>query len=220
MTDLTNPVLERMKKGKKSKEEAEKAKIALSSSQQYEINLPFITADASGPKHLVIKLSRAKLEALVDDLVQRTLEPCKAALKDAPEDKEVGEGARKRNLRAESITDIASGQVDAAFVEAAQSIEELEEIPRRVNGPCLLNMVWRGRTPDISFAQAGTMGYRMIILPSLLLKSVMAVCDRVLAETMSSGRHAKLDTEMTPQQGFDRLGAKSWDAISERYGRK
>ncbi|MBL8674658.1 MAG: molecular chaperone DnaK [Rhodospirillales bacterium] len=65
------------------KEAAEKAKIELSNSKETEINLPFITADASGPKHLVIKLSRAKLEALVDDLVQRTLEPCKAALKDA-----------------------------------------------------------------------------------------------------------------------------------------
>ncbi|MGQ3281455.1 MAG: molecular chaperone DnaK, partial [Shinella sp.] len=65
------------------KEAAEKAKIELSSSQQTEINLPFITADASGPKHLTMKLTRAKFEALVDDLVQRTVAPCKAALKDA-----------------------------------------------------------------------------------------------------------------------------------------
>ncbi|GAB6855607.1 molecular chaperone DnaK [Asaia astilbis] len=65
------------------KEAAEKAKIELSSSKETEINLPFITADASGPKHLVVKLSRAKLESLVDDLVQRTLGPCRAALKDA-----------------------------------------------------------------------------------------------------------------------------------------
>jgi molecular chaperone DnaK len=65
------------------KEAAEKAKIELSSSKETEINLPFITADASGPKHLVMKLSRAKLESLVDDLIARTLEPCKAALKDA-----------------------------------------------------------------------------------------------------------------------------------------
>ncbi len=65
------------------KEAAEKAKIELSSSKETEINLPFVTADASGPKHLVMKLSRAKLESLVDDLISRTLEPCKAALKDA-----------------------------------------------------------------------------------------------------------------------------------------
>jgi molecular chaperone DnaK len=65
------------------KEAAEKAKIELSSSTQTEVNLPFITADASGPKHLNIKLSRAKLEAIVDDLVKRTVDPVKAALKDA-----------------------------------------------------------------------------------------------------------------------------------------
>lgn len=65
------------------KEAAEKAKIELSSTTQTEINLPFITADATGPKHLTLKLSRAKFEQLVDDLVQRTIEPCKAALKDA-----------------------------------------------------------------------------------------------------------------------------------------
>ena len=65
------------------KEGAEKAKIELSSSGQTEVNLPFITADQSGPKHLNIKLTRAKLEALVDDLIQRTVEPCKKALKDA-----------------------------------------------------------------------------------------------------------------------------------------
>ncbi len=65
------------------KEAAEKAKIELSSSQQTDVNLPYITADASGPKHLNIKVTRAKLESLVEDLVQRTIEPCKIALEDA-----------------------------------------------------------------------------------------------------------------------------------------
>ena len=65
------------------KEAAEKAKIELSSAAQTEINLPYITADATGPKHLALKLTRSKFEALVDDLVQRTIEPCKKALKDA-----------------------------------------------------------------------------------------------------------------------------------------
>jgi molecular chaperone DnaK len=65
------------------KEAAEKAKIELSSSQQTEINLPYITADAAGPKHLNMKLTRAKLESLVEDLVQKTMEPCRTALKDA-----------------------------------------------------------------------------------------------------------------------------------------
>jgi molecular chaperone DnaK len=65
------------------KEAAEKAKIELSSSQQTEINLPYITADASGPKHLVMKITRAKFESLVEELVKRTIEPCKIAIKDA-----------------------------------------------------------------------------------------------------------------------------------------
>lgn len=65
------------------REAAEKAKIELSSATQTEINLPFITADASGPKHLTMKLTRSKLEALVDDLIQKTVEPCRLALKDA-----------------------------------------------------------------------------------------------------------------------------------------
>ena len=65
------------------KEAAEKAKIELSSSQQTDINLPYITADASGPKHLNIKLTRAKLEALVEELIERTIEPCRIAIKDA-----------------------------------------------------------------------------------------------------------------------------------------
>ncbi|MCG6954233.1 MAG: molecular chaperone DnaK [Betaproteobacteria bacterium] len=65
------------------KESAEKAKIELSSSQQTEINLPYITADASGPKHLTMKVTRAKFESLVDDLIERTIDPCRIAIKDA-----------------------------------------------------------------------------------------------------------------------------------------
>src|SRR6266481_3208529 len=65
------------------KETAEKAKIELSSSQQTDVNLPYITADASGPKHLSVKLTRAKLESLVDELIERTVEPCRIAIKDA-----------------------------------------------------------------------------------------------------------------------------------------
>ncbi|MCQ4437878.1 Hsp70 family protein, partial [Clostridioides difficile] len=65
------------------KEAAEKAKIELSSGQQTAINLPYLTADAAGPKHLNLKITRAKLEALVEDLVERTIEPCRIAIKDA-----------------------------------------------------------------------------------------------------------------------------------------
>lgn len=65
------------------KEAAEKAKIELSSATQTEINLPFITADQTGPKHLNIKLTRAKLESIVEDLIEKTVEPCKKAMADA-----------------------------------------------------------------------------------------------------------------------------------------
>ena len=65
------------------KDAAEKAKIELSSSQQTDVNLPYVTADASGPKHLNVKITRAKLESLVEDLIERTVGPCKICLKDA-----------------------------------------------------------------------------------------------------------------------------------------
>ena len=77
--DLRNDLLAKQR----LKEAAEKAKIELSSSQQTEVNLPYITADASGTKHLVVKITRAKFESLVDDLIERTIEPCKVAMKDA-----------------------------------------------------------------------------------------------------------------------------------------
>ncbi|PWB58610.1 MAG: molecular chaperone DnaK, partial [Nitrosomonadales bacterium] len=77
--DLRNDLLAKQR----LKEAAEKAKIELSSSQQTEVNLPYITADATGPKHLVVKITRAKFESLVEDLIERTIEPCKQAIKDA-----------------------------------------------------------------------------------------------------------------------------------------
>ncbi len=77
--DLRNDLLAKQR----LKEAAEKAKIELSGAQQTEVNLPYITADASGPKHLVVKITRAKLESLVEELIERTIAPCKTALKDA-----------------------------------------------------------------------------------------------------------------------------------------
>jgi molecular chaperone DnaK len=92
------------------KDAAERAKIELSSSQQTDVNLPYITADASGPKHLSIKLTRAKLEALVDDLVKKTIEPCRIALNDA-------------GLKAGDISDVilVGGQTRMPRVKAAVS---------------------------------------------------------------------------------------------------
>ena len=90
------------------KDAAEKAKIELSTAQSSEINLPFITADATGPKHLVRNLTRAKLESLVDDLLQRSIGPSKQALKDAGIDaSKIGRGGagRRADAYAEDSTD-------------------------------------------------------------------------------------------------------------------
>lgn len=106
---------------------------------------------------------------------------------------------------------------DMAFVEAAQSMEELAEIPKAVKGPCLLNVVWKGKTPDVAFDRACAMGYRLAILPGLLFKSAMATFDEVLHETRTLGRHAAIRNELRPQQVFDRLGAREWDALSTQY---
>lgn len=111
---------------------------------------------------------------------------------------------------------LAAG-ADMAFVEAAQTMDELAAIPRAVKGPCLLNLVWKGKTPDVSFADAEAMGYRLAILPGILFKSAMATFDEVLQRTKENGRHAAIQNELRPQQVFDRLGAKEWDALSKRY---
>ena len=105
------------------KEAAEKAKIELSSSQQTDINLPYVTADASGPKHLNIKLSRAKLESLVDELVTRTIEPCKVALKDA-------------GLSTSEITDVILVGGQTRMPKVQETVEKLfGKEPRRDVNP-------------------------------------------------------------------------------------
>jgi 2-methylisocitrate lyase-like PEP mutase family enzyme len=111
---------------------------------------------------------------------------------------------------------LAAG-ADMAFVEAARDLDELAAIPRAVNGPCLLNLVWKGKTPDVSFDEAQAMGYRLAILPGLLFKSAMATFDEVLQQTKEVGRHATIRNELRPQQVFDRLGGREWDGLSKRY---
>ena len=105
------------------KEAAEKAKIELSSSQQTDINLPYVTADASGPKHLNIKMTRAKLESLVDDLVTRTIEPCKVALDDA-------------GLSTSDITDVILVGGQTRMPKVQETVEKLfGKEPRRDVNP-------------------------------------------------------------------------------------
>jgi 2-methylisocitrate lyase-like PEP mutase family enzyme len=106
---------------------------------------------------------------------------------------------------------------DMAFVEAPQTLEEVAAVPKLVKGPCLFNNVWRGKSPDVAFDDAQRMGYKVTIVPGLLFKAVIGVCDSVLNQMKDAGRHPTLDTNMTVRDAFRRVGADEWDAVSERF---
>jgi 2-methylisocitrate lyase-like PEP mutase family enzyme len=111
---------------------------------------------------------------------------------------------------------LAAG-ADMAFVEAPQTLEEVAAVPRLVKGPCLLNVVRHGKTPEVDFADAERMGYRLAIVPGLLLKSVVGVCEQALGELKSSGRHPPLLKGMTVREAFQISGADEWDALRSRF---
>jgi 2-methylisocitrate lyase-like PEP mutase family enzyme len=102
---------------------------------------------------------------------------------------------------------------DMAFVEAPESLDEVAAVPRLVRGPCLLNMVWRGKTPDVSMDDARAMGYKLAILPVLLFNAVVGVCDRMLGELTEKRRHPKPEADVPPREFFRRMGAEEWDKI-------
>ena len=112
---------------------------------------------------------------------------------------------------------LAAG-ADMAFVEAPQTEDEVAAVPRLVDGPCLLNVVRGGRTPEIDLREAETMGYKLAILPGLLIKSVVGICDKVLSELKTTRRHPALIKEMTLAEMFGRFGAAEWDALRLRFG--
>jgi len=105
---------------------------------------------------------------------------------------------------------------DMAFVEAPESLEEVEAVPRLVHGPCLLNMVWRGKTPDVALDEAQAMGYKLAILPVLLFNAVVGVCDRMLDELKKKRRHPIPAADVAPREFFRRMGAEEWDRIRMR----
>jgi 2-methylisocitrate lyase-like PEP mutase family enzyme len=111
---------------------------------------------------------------------------------------------------------LAAG-ADMAFVEAPQTIEEVAAVPRLVSGPCLLNVVRGGKTPDIDLREAEAMGYRLAIVPGLLLQSVVGICDRMLAELKRGDRHPAPPVEITIPEMFRRFGADEWDALRDRF---
>lgn len=104
---------------------------------------------------------------------------------------------------------------DMAFVEATQSLEEMAAVPRRVNGPCLLNVVPGGRTPNIDLREAEAMGYKLAILPGLMLKAAIEAGDAALAELKAT--HLPPAVTASVAQTFRRFGADEWDALRTRF---
>jgi len=106
---------------------------------------------------------------------------------------------------------------DMAFFEAPQTMEEIAAVPRLVQGPCLLNVVRGGKTPEINLNDAQSMGYRVAIVPGLLLKTVLGACDAALAELQATGIHPVPLGDPTVRQAFNRFGADEWDAYRTQF---
>ena len=111
---------------------------------------------------------------------------------------------------------LAAG-ADMAFVEAPQTMDEIAAVPKRVAGPCLLNVVRGGKTPEVDLRHAWQMGYRLAIVPGMLLKAVIGACDEVLAELKSCHVHPVLRSNMTVRDVFNRVGAGEWDELRTRF---
>ena len=111
---------------------------------------------------------------------------------------------------------LAAG-ADMAFVEAPQTLEEVAAVPRLVKGPCLLNVVRGGKTPEVDLRRAEAMGYRLAIVPGLLLKAVIGACDEMLAQLKATHVHPAPRSDMTVRDAFNRVGADEWDALRTRF---
>ena len=105
---------------------------------------------------------------------------------------------------------------DIAFVEAPQTLDELRAVPKLVNGPCLFNLVYGGKTPDIDLATAKDMGFRLAILPDVLWREIVMVCERVL-EGIAAGRLPDQKSGLDVRELFQRTGAEEWDALRTRF---
>jgi 2-methylisocitrate lyase-like PEP mutase family enzyme len=106
---------------------------------------------------------------------------------------------------------------DMAFVEAPQTLEEIAAVPRLVRGPCLLNVVRGGKTPEIDLRRAQELGYKLAIVPGLLLKAVIGACDEMLAALKAGHVHPVPRTDMTVRDAFNRVGAREWDSLRTRF---
>jgi 2-methylisocitrate lyase-like PEP mutase family enzyme len=110
---------------------------------------------------------------------------------------------------------LAAG-ADIAFVEAPQTVDEVKAAPRLVAGPCLLNVVRRGKTPPIELNAAEVMGYKLAILPTLLFRGVIGCCEELLSE-LNTGVFPAPPKDLSPHEAFARFGADEWDSLRERY---
>jgi 2-methylisocitrate lyase-like PEP mutase family enzyme len=106
---------------------------------------------------------------------------------------------------------------DMGFVEAPQTMDEVRQVPKLVNGPCLLNIVWKGKTPEVPLEDAKAMGYKLAILPGMLFKTVMGACDNMLDALKREGRHPAPVKDMTVKEGFARVGADEWEPLRTRF---
>jgi 2-methylisocitrate lyase-like PEP mutase family enzyme len=106
---------------------------------------------------------------------------------------------------------------DMAFVEATESLEEMAAVPKLVNGPCLLNIVRGGKTPDVDLRQVEDMGYRVAILPSLLLGAAVEAYDRALTGLLQSNAPPKSAGASLVGDRFRRFGGDEWDALRTRF---
>ncbi|HEX2941005.1 MAG TPA: isocitrate lyase/PEP mutase family protein [Rhodopila sp.] len=111
---------------------------------------------------------------------------------------------------------LANG-ADMAFLEAPQTIEEVRAVPKLVNGPCLLNVVWGGKTPLPGLQEAASIGFKLAIVPALLLKAVIGACDDALASLNAAQAHPTPPAEMTVRDAFNRVGAREWDQYRTRF---
>ena len=98
-----------------------------------------------------------------------------------------------------------------------EAMEEVAAVPKLVHGPCLLNMVFRGKTPLAPVADVQAMGYRMAIMPSLLFRSVLGMCEAVLGELRQTGVHPELKTNFSVSEGFRRMGGDFWDPLRTKF---
>jgi 2-methylisocitrate lyase-like PEP mutase family enzyme len=111
---------------------------------------------------------------------------------------------------------LANG-ADMAFVEAPQTLEEIAAVPKLVQGPCLLNVVWGGKTPMLDLREAEAIGFKLAIVPALLLKASIGACDAALAALKATHTHPAPPGGMTVRDAFARVGARGWDVLRTRF---